>query len=197
MQRQAEILTQKKDSLLTVSPFVLWLLLTLFGTLALSSQIHAQSQSGVYRIGPTDNLRVTVFGHEDLSGEFLVSGTGHVSLPLVGEVDVGGKSVREVSETIVSLLKPDYLKNPRVSVDVLNYRPFYIIGEVKKPGSYPYEHGMKVLTAVALAGGFTYRAQEDKLVLIRATDESKQERVVGPDTSVLPGDVIKVKERFF
>ena len=175
----------------------IWLLLALVGTLALSSQIHAQSQSGVYLIGPTDNLRVTVFGHEDLSGEFLVSGTGHVSLPLVGEVNVGGQSVREVSETIVSLLKPDYLKNPRVSVDVLNYRPFYIIGEVKKPGSYPYEHGMKVLTAVALAGGFTYRAQEDKLVLIRATDKSKQERVVGPDTSVLPGDVIKVKERFF
>ncbi len=197
MQRQAENSAKEKDSLVTVGPLFLWLLLTLVGTLSLSAQTHAQSQSGVYRIGPTDNLRVTVFGHKDLSGEFLVSGTGHVSLPLVGEVEVGGQSVREVSETIVSLLKPDYLKNPRVSVDVLNYRPFYILGEVKKPGSYPYEHGIKVLTAVALAGGFTYRAQEDKLVLIRATDERKQERVVGPDTSVLPGDVIKVKERFF
>jgi protein involved in polysaccharide export with SLBB domain len=174
-------------------------LLFLVATIVLlgADALHAQNSAGVYRIGPTDNLRITVFGHEDLSGEFLVSGTGHVSLPLVGEVRVGGLSVREVAESVTSLLKPDYLRNPRVSVDVLNYRPFYILGEVKKPGSYPYEHGMKILTAVALAGGFTYRAQEDKLVIIRANAEGKREDIVGPDTAVLPGDVVKVKERYF
>jgi protein involved in polysaccharide export with SLBB domain len=158
---------------------------------------HAQSGSVVYTVGPTDNMRVTVFGHEDLSGEFLVSGTGYVSLPLIGEVKVGGLSVRQIAAAIVKLLKPDYLHNPRVSVDVLNYRPFYILGEVKKPGSYPYEHGMKALTAVALAGGFTHRANEKKLVIIRGNDVAKQEAIIGPKVTVLPGDVITVKERYF
>lgn len=94
-------------------------------------------------------------------------------------------------------MKPDYLKDPRVSVEVLNYRPFYIIGEVKKPGSYAYVSGMTVVNAIALAGGYTYRARENNILVTRATDPKNIKHPADHDTQVLPGDVIEVPERFF
>lgn len=170
------------------------LLICLSGVSAASAQSRAASE---YRLGSGDEVRVTVFGQEDLSGEFTVDGTGNVALPLVGNVLAGGKTLREFERNIIGALKPDYLKNPRVSVDVLNYRPFYIIGEVKKPGSYPYVSGMSVVNAVALAGGYTYRARENRLLIIRATDQDRTKQPANHDTAVLPGDVIEVPERFF
>lgn len=163
------------------------------------SSAHAQSanSSDAYRLGAGDEVRVTVFGHRDLSGQFTVDGSGQVALPLVGNVQAGGLSLRTFEKNIISALKPDYLKNPRVSAEVLNYRPFYIIGEVKKPGSYPYVNGMTVVNAVALAGGYTYRARENRLLIIRATDKSREKKPANHDTAVLPGDVIEVPERFF
>lgn len=160
----------------------------------------ASAQAGLgssYQLGSGDRVRVTVFGHKDLSGEFTVDGGGNVSLPLVGNVKAGGLSLRDFEGNIIAALKPDYLKNPRVSAEVLNYRPFYIIGEVKKPGSYPYVNGMTVVNAVALAGGYTYRARENQLLIIRATDKSRTKEPANHDTAVLPGDVIEVPERFF
>ena len=163
-----------------------------------SADSFAQNRANAeYRLGSGDEVRVTVFGQADLSGEFAVDGTGNVSLPLVGNVAAGGKTLREFEQNIIRALKPDYLKNPRVSVDVLNYRPFYIIGEVKKPGSYPYVSGMSVVNAVALAGGYTYRARENRLLIIRATDRDRTKQPANHDTAVLPGDVIEVPERFF
>lgn len=150
-----------------------------------------------YHLGPGDKLQVTVFGQQDLSGEFDVDGSGSISLPLIGEVEAGGLTVRQLSAEIVSKLKPNYLVNPRVSVQVLNYRPFYILGEVKNPGSYPYVNGMKVINAVALAGGFTYRAREDQIYITRANDPKRTRQIATQQTVVLPGDVIKVPERFF
>jgi polysaccharide export outer membrane protein len=91
-------------------------------------------------------------------------------------------------------LQPDYLKNPQVSVEVLNYRPFYILGEVNQPGSYPYVNGMRIINAVALAGGYTYRADEDDLWVTRASGNRER---AGPTTQIFPGDVIEVPERFF
>lgn len=173
------------------------------------TQSHAQSppQSGAvspqraaaaaYRLGSGDEIRVTVFGHKDLSGDFTVDGSGLVALPLVGNIRAGGLVVRNFERNIVKALKPDYLKNPRVSAEVLNYRPFYIIGEVKKPGSYPFVNGMSVVNAVALAGGYTYRARENRLLIIRATDSARAKQPANHDTAVLPGDVIEVPERFF
>lgn len=151
-------------------------------------------QSGDYVLGPGDLIRVTVFGHEDLSGEFQVGSNGRVSLPLVGEFTASGLTLSRIEQDIVNRLDPDYLKNPRVAVEVLSYRPFYILGEVNQPGSYPYVNGMRVINAVALAGGFTYRAQEDDLWITR-TDGEREE--AGPTTLVRPGDVIEVPERFF
>jgi len=157
----------------------------------------AGAQEAQYKLGSGDQLRITVFGHNDLSGDFMVEGSGLVSLPLVGAIPLGGKTIIEAESAIITALKPDYLKNPRVSVQVLNYRPFYIIGEVNNPGSYPYVSGMTVLEAVAIAGGFTYRAKESEMTITRGTDESRREAEAVPETQVLPGDVIEVPERFF
>ncbi len=171
------------------------IVVALGGWLAVMMPLHAQKLD--YTLGSGDQLRITVFGHKDLSGDFFVGGTGMISLPLIGEVTAGGVSARQLERKIVAKLKPDYLKNPQVSVEVLNYRPFYIIGEVKKPGSYPYVSGMKVINAIALGGGYTYRARENQLFITRSNDPSRTKRAVNHDTTVLPGDVIEVPERFF
>lgn len=150
-----------------------------------------------YTLGAGDKVEVTVFGHPDLSGTFDVDGTGLISLPLIGQLPVLGMTAGETEMTIRQRLTPDYLKNPRVSIQVLNYRPFYIIGEVKQPGSYPYVNGLTVLQAVALAGGFTYRAKEKKIVVQRANDPSRAKRSVRRGDPILPGDIIEVPERYF
>jgi protein involved in polysaccharide export with SLBB domain len=150
-----------------------------------------------YRLGPGDALRVNVFRHEDLSGEFTLDGDGYFALPLVGEVLGGGRTARQLENEIEGALKSGgYLVDPQVSIQVLNYRPFYIIGEVNNPGSFEYVNGMTVINAVALAGGFTYRADQDDIVISRG-GSSGPEIEAAPDTEVLPGDIIEVEERFF
>lgn len=177
------------------------LFLAVIGLMTMGANAFAEAPDAEapdeYRVGSGDNLRVTVFGEQDLSGEFLVDGAGFFSLPLIGEVRAGGLIVREVERVIVKKLKPDYLKNPSVSVAVLNYRPFYIIGEVQKPGSYAYVSGMKVVNAIALAGGYTYRARENNVLITRARNPERKKQRANHDTVVLPGDVIEVPERFF
>jgi polysaccharide export outer membrane protein len=155
----------------------------------------AVASAGEYRLGSGDKILVTVFGHQNMSGKFSIAGNGSVSLPFVGSVKAGGLTVRELQTAIINLLKPDYLKNPRVSVEVLNFRPFDIIGEVKKPGSYPYRSGMTIINAVAMAGGFTYRAKENGFRIKRATSGTTEK--AQRSTVVLPGDVIEVLERWF
>jgi len=150
-----------------------------------------------YRLAAGDQLRVSVYGHDDLSGEFVVDGKGQLSLPLIQDIDAANKTLNELEADITDKLQPDYLKNPRVSVEVLSYRPFYIVGEVNDPGSYPYVSGMTVINGVALAGGFTYRAQKTRIKIIRDRSVSKEEIEASANTVVLPGDVIEIGERFF
>ncbi len=154
-------------------------------------------EGGEYALGTGDRVQITVFGHEDLSGELTISETGTVSLPLAGSLNLNGLTVHQAEQAVVDALKPDYLLNPKVSVEVLNYRPFYILGEVQEPGAYPYVTGMTVTEAVALGGGFTYRARKERMVIIRATDPARTEQSVSDSDAVLPGDVVKVLERFF
>jgi polysaccharide export outer membrane protein len=149
-----------------------------------------------YRLGAGDQIRIIVFGSEDLSGEFEVGSGGDIAYPLIGQVQAGGKTLREVEAEITRRLQPDYLKDPRVNVEVLNYRPFFILGEVRNPGSYPYQSGMRVVNAIALAGGYTYRASEGDVLITRASDPGRK-LSAAPDTTVLPGDTIEVPERFF
>jgi polysaccharide export outer membrane protein len=150
-----------------------------------------------YTLGTGDQLRVIVFGETDLSGQFTVDDGGHVRLPLIGQVDAAGRTLHQFEGDVAAKLSQGYLKNPRVSVEVTNYRPFFIIGEVNKPGEYPYATGMNVLNAVALAGGFTYRAREGE-VYIKHTGSNEEEEVdVDAGGKVQPGDIIRVRERFF
>jgi len=150
-----------------------------------------------YVLGIGDRVHLTVYGEADLSGDYDVGSTGIVALPLVGNVQAAGYSIHQFEEAVTSKLSQGYIKNPRVNAQVTNYRPFFILGEVSKPGSYPYVNGMTVLNAVALAGGFTYRAKEDGAVIVRANDPQKAEQPAPQDTRVKPGDVIRVPERFF
>lgn len=161
------------------------------------SPAGVNSTDSSYKLGPGDKIRVIVFDEPSLSGEFFVSGSGIVSFPLVGDLQVSGVGLDAFRALLQSKLAAGYLRDPRVSVEVLTYRPFYILGEVMKPGEYPYSSGLSVMKAVATAGGFTYRAQT-KRVFIRHLADSKEALVtVTSDTLVEPGDTIRVAERFF
>ncbi len=156
---------------------------------------RAQSADSDYVLGAGDKLRIQVFGEDDLSGEFEIDGAGRLSFPLIGEVVAGGKTVRALVNDLQAKLSDGYLRDPRVSVEVINYRPFTILGEVRNPGSYPYKNGMSVYEAVGLAGGFTYRADEDEVEIKR--DKQTATYPADETTKVMPGDVIRVGERFF
>lgn len=149
-----------------------------------------------YVLGNGDRLRVTVFGEPELSGEFLVDGTGHVSLPLVGEIDATGQTVRDFQSALATqLVEKDLLVAPRVSAEVINFRPFYILGEVRKPGEYPYTDALTVMNAIATAEGFTYRANK-RSVFVRGANELEERRVrLTPTLRVQPGDTIRIGER--
>lgn len=149
-----------------------------------------------YRLGVADKVKVTVFNEATLSGDFLVNSDGSVAVPLIGNVPALGRSAVELQKAIEARFSDGYLKDPRVVVEVLTYRPFYIYGEVTRPGEYPYSNGLSVLKAVALAQGFTYRADQRKIFLKR-TAAGGQEVRVSADEPIQPGDTIRVAERFF
>ena len=154
-------------------------------------------ESGHYILGPGDRLRIVVFGQPELSGEFNVNADGSVSYPLVGAVSGAGDTPEALEAAIAAALSPEYLHDPQVNVEVLSYRPYFIMGEVKAPGSYPYMSGLNVLSAIAAAGGYTYRAKKKFVFLTRGQEGQKARREVSPHTHILPGDIIEVPERFF
>lgn len=150
-----------------------------------------------YTLGSGDKVRIIVFGEEDLGGEFVVDDAGFLRLPLIGQLAAGGRTVRQLEDDIAAKLSAQYLKNPRVSVEVLNYRPFYIIGEVNKPGEYPFVANMSVLNAVAVAGGYTYRANESSVYIRRKGSKEEMKYPADDTTKLLPGDIVNVAERWF
>lgn len=167
------------------------------GTAVVATENGGEASVAGYKLGPGDQVRLTVFRHEDLSGQFEIDGEGFFAMPLVGEIMTAGLTARQLENEIEIRLKSGgYLVNPQVSIEVLNYRPFYIIGEVNNPGSYQYISGMTVIKAVALAGGFSYRAAQGDIVISRGGSEGPQIEA-RPETAVLPGDIIEVPERFF
>lgn len=151
-----------------------------------------------YQLGAGDKLKIMTFGEDSLTGEFQVSGSGKVAMPLLGEVSAVGLTAREFQQRLETALKEgDFLKDPKVTVEVMNYRPFYILGEVNKPGEYPYTNGLTVMNAVATAEGFTYRANKGRVKIKRASGEKEEEFPLTPLTPVAPGDTIRIPERFF
>lgn len=148
-----------------------------------------------YRLGPGDTLQVTVFGEGDLTGAYTVSAGGVVNMPLIGAVPAAGRSVNQLQQALVQALNAQAVRSPNVTVSITAYRPFFILGEVKNPGSYPYVPNMTVLTAVAIAGGFTYRAAKDEISVVRQHEGNPLEARAARDTRVLPGDVVNIFER--
>lgn len=144
-----------------------------------------------------DKVKVNVYGEDDLSGTFEIDGSGSLALPLIGEVSATGLTPRQLEQRITKALADGYLVNPRVNIEVLNFRPFFILGEVNKPGSYSYASDMTVINAVALAGGYTPRAKTGKVLVRRAADPRHKEVYEEEDAKVMPGDVVRVEERFF
>jgi protein involved in polysaccharide export with SLBB domain len=150
-----------------------------------------------YRLGVADKIRILIFDEPSLSGEFLVNANGKLSLPLIGDVDAAGVTTTALAATIQRKLADGYLREPRVSIDVLTFRPYYILGEVNKPGEYPYSSGLTVLNAVATAEGFTYRASKKSVVVKHAGEATEETVPLSPDLRVRPGDTIRIRERLF
>src|SRR5687767_9352359 len=150
-----------------------------------------------YALGSGDRLRVIVFGEDDLGGEYVVDGSGFVRLPLIGQLKASGLSLSEFEQQMTTALQGQYLKNPRISIEVMNFRPFYILGEVNMPGEYPFVSEMSVLNAVAKAGGYTYRANTSNVYIRRNGATKEQAAPADHTTKIAPGDIIRIRERFF
>lgn len=150
-----------------------------------------------YKLGDGDKVRMTVFNEPTLSGEFAVSANGTLSLPLIGDVTAIGRSPGEVARDVQSKLAEGYLKEPRISMEVASYRPFFILGEVGAPGEYPYRNGLTAMNAIATAKGFTARAAKGIVYIRSAGAASEVAYRLTPDLQIWPGDTIRLGERFF
>jgi len=166
---------------------------------AAESSAAASVQSGetAYRLGAGDKLRIITYGETSLTGDFNVNDVGQVSLPLIGSIKASGLTVSQLEAAITVALQNGYIRNPSVSVEVANNRPFYILGEVVRPGEYPFINGLTVTSAVATAGGYTYRANTHRVFIRGVHDASEHVLTVTGDLRISPGDTIRVPERFF
>jgi protein involved in polysaccharide export with SLBB domain len=149
------------------------------------------------RLSGGDKVRVTVYGEDKISGEYQIDSGGFLSIPLAGTVQGEGLTKIELEQALTQKLKSEYLRNPKVTVEVISYRPFYVLGEVKSPGEYQFRSGLNVLSAIAIAGGATYRANNSTVMIQRFGSTELKEYQQSPTVLVLPGDVVRVPERFF
>ncbi|WP_394648385.1 polysaccharide biosynthesis/export family protein [uncultured Sphingomonas sp.] len=150
-----------------------------------------------YQLGVGDQIALTVYGETDLSHNYAINPNGTIDVPLIGTVKAQGRTVGDVSTEIRQRLSDGYLRNPSVAGTIVTYRPFYILGEVNKPGQYPYQTGMTLEGAVALAGGYSYRAQQNHVFIRPETGGGEAKVEATPGLAVRPGDTIRVAERFF
>lgn len=150
-----------------------------------------------YRLGSGDTILINVYGEEDLTVETILGDSGMVNYPFIGELKVTGLTVAQLEMRITEGLRGDYLVNPNVHVSILEYRPFFIHGEVKRPGGYPFQPGLTISKAAALAEGFTERASETKIFVVRGDDPSLAPEKVDLNTLLRPGDVVTVEQSFF
>ena len=150
------------------------------------------------KLGPNDRLRITVFGQPTLTGEYTLDGNGVLAFPLIGNVPANGVTTNQLQQAIAAKLKPDYMVNPNVSAEIVTRRPFYVIGEVQKPGNYPYVSDITAVNAIAMAGGFTRRARKNDFYIRRLDKDGKAVRIEANAGTVLQaGDTLEVRERVF
>lgn len=164
--------------------------------LALTAGARAATAPDAYRLGAGDHILIQVFDEPDLSMSFRLNDSGILNYPLLGEIDVAGLTVPELEQRITRGLLGDYLVNPDVTVSIEEYRPIFINGEVRQPGGFPYQPGLTVNKAIALAGGFTERADRDGFTVVRVGGAEGGEVVAGKSV-VMPGDIITVDRSFF
>jgi polysaccharide export outer membrane protein len=176
---------------------VLMILLSLAGCSSLGSDLPMLAPKPdvlSYHLGSGDRLGIKVLGADELAGEYIVQDDGTIRMLLIGKVRAAGLTSEELENQIADKLKTDrYIIEPHASVSVLTYRPFYILGEVARPGGYPYASGMRVLSAVAAAQGYTYRANQDYVIIRRNGEENRADVF----SSIEPDDIIRVPERYF
>ncbi|WOX04847.1 polysaccharide biosynthesis/export family protein [Microbulbifer pacificus] len=152
---------------------------------------------GDYQLGSGDKILISVYGEEDLTIETILSDSGVINYPFLGELKVAGLTLSGLENLIVGGLKGDYLVNPNVHVSMLEYRPFFINGEVVRPGGYPFQPGLSISKAAALAQGFTERASESKIYIVRGDDPTQARVKAELNTKLRPGDIVTVEQSFF
>ena len=178
------------------------LLLALGGFTCSEVQAQARSSaiaetSGTYTLGPNDRIRLKVYGEAEISGEYEIDSNGFASIPLAGRIRAAGLTTGQLERSVAAALAKGIVRDPRVNIEIALYRPYYILGEVKKSGEYPYRLGITILDAVASAGGFTYRANENKVFLRRSGGSVEEVYPLDAPIKVFPGDNIRIPERYF
>lgn len=161
------------------------------------STVFRAQANDPYRLGSGDRLRVIVFGQDSLSNSYSVDGSGNISMPLIGLVKAAGLTTAALGHSIAARLRDGFLRDPHVSVEVEAYRPFFVLGEVNTAGQYPFINGMTVENAVAIAGGFTPRADKSGAVLTRVIHGVPVVATVPLTQPMQPGDTVRIRERFF
>ena len=165
------------------------------GSPAALAQADAAARN--YRLAPGDKVHVAVFNEANLSGDYVIEPDGRITLPLAGSVTAAGLTVPQLQSAVVKTLGNGFVQNPSVTVTAIDLRPYYILGEVNKPGRYSYSPDLTVMQAVATAEGFTYRADNTAVYIRHKSDPSEREVSLTATTAVLPGDTIRVAQRYF
>ena len=150
-----------------------------------------------YRLAPGDTLKLEVFREDGLSGEYVISDQGLITLPMAGDITAAGKTLAQLRTEVTATLGQEYVRNARIALDVVHYRPIYILGEVQKPGEYAYAGRMSVHALVAKAGGFTYRANEHVVYIRHAEEAGETAYKLTSGAAVLPGDTVRIAARYF
>ena len=177
----------------------LFCLLLASSTFAQANRVEPAARAlSSYKLGMGDVISVQVIGEDELKRDRVrLSDAGTLSFPYLGEIPVRGKTLGELEEYIAKGLKGRYLLNPQVTVTILEYRNFFVNGQVEKPGGYPFVPGLTVRKAISIAGGFKERASKEKINIIHEDDPKGSTKRVTLDAPVLPGDIITVEESFF
>lgn len=159
-------------------------------------QSLAAAASAPPQLQPGDKIKIDVYGEDKLSGDYQLDQSGQISMPLAGTIEAKGLTQIELEKLLAKKFRSEYLKNPKVTVTIATLQPYYIVGEVKNPGQFPYKPGLNVLTALAIAGGPTYRASTNTVQIQRRSETAMRDYPMSASIPILPGDLIRVPERY-
>jgi protein involved in polysaccharide export with SLBB domain len=156
-----------------------------------------EAAKGSPRLQAGEKIRLTVYGEASLSGDYQIDPSGYLSLPLAGTVKAAGLTQAELEQELSRKFRSEYLRNPKVTISITEFRPFYILGEIERPGAYPYTSGLNVLSAIAIAGGTTYRGSRSTVLIQHPGEGGMREYPLTSSVPILPGDIIRIPQRYF